>query len=103
MILVYVTNRRLDEVADLPFDGRVGYRNPDYWRGEVEKCDKVYIHGNYPELRQAYGDKVVNFDSKPSKSQNKYPIKKGAGWYELSNGETVRGKDKAIQAQKELD
>lgn len=26
----------------------------------------------------------------------------GGGWYELSNGETVRGKDKAIKAQKEL-
>lgn len=34
---------------------------------------------------------------------NAYPIHKGAGYYELSNGEKVRGKAKAIKAQKELD
>lgn len=31
-----------------------------------------------------------------------YPIEKGAGWYELSNGETVRGKENAIQQENEL-
>lgn len=32
-----------------------------------------------------------------------YPIHTHAGWYELSNGEKVRGKEEAIKAQKELD
>lgn len=96
MILVYVTNKRIGEVADFPFDGKVGYRNPNYWKGEVEKCDQCYIHGNYPELEKAYGDKVVHFDTK------QFPIHKGAGWYELSNGEQVRGKEEAIEAENSI-
>lgn len=32
-----------------------------------------------------------------------YPVDNGAGWYELSDGSTVRGKDKAIEQQKALD
>ena len=31
-----------------------------------------------------------------------YPKSTGGGWYELSNGESVRGKEKAIEAEKEL-
>lgn len=33
----------------------------------------------------------------------KYPVHKGGGWYELSNGETVKGKEEALEAQKALD
>jgi len=32
-----------------------------------------------------------------------YPIHVGGGWYELSNGEKVQGKEDAEQAQSELD
>lgn len=31
-----------------------------------------------------------------------YPIHQGAGYYELSNGERVRGKEKAIEAEQEI-
>lgn len=31
-----------------------------------------------------------------------YPIHEGAGWYLLSNGEKVRGKDNALEAEEEL-
>ena len=34
--------------------------------------------------------------------ENVYPKATGGGWYELSNGEKIRGKDKAIQKEKEL-
>lgn len=30
-----------------------------------------------------------------------YPLHLGGGWYELSNGEKIKGKKEAIQAQKE--
>lgn len=61
MILVFVTNEKLGEVADLSFEGRVGYRNPRYVRGndKPEKCDGVYIHGDFPNVRKLYGDKVI--------------------------------------------
>jgi phage-related protein len=34
--------------------------------------------------------------------ESEYPVHKGAGYYELSNGETVRGKEEAIEAENEL-
>ena len=58
MILVYVDNKRFGEVSDLPFTGRVAYRNPKYFK-EVEKCDGVYVHGNYPNIEQAYEGKII--------------------------------------------
>jgi len=33
---------------------------------------------------------------------NDFPKHTGGGWYELSNGEKVQGKDEAITAEKEL-
>lgn len=92
MILVYVTNKRLDEVADRSFKGRVSYRNPRYF-DKPEKCDAVYIHGHWPEIESAYEGKVLSSD---------YPKHTGAGWYELSNGDTVRGKENAIEAENKL-
>lgn len=34
--------------------------------------------------------------------ETNYPIDKGAGWFELSNGKSIRGEKKAIKAQKEI-
>ena len=65
MILVYVDNKHFGEVSDLPFDGRVAYRNPRYF-DKVEKCDGVYIHGNYPNIEKAYKGKLITFESKKS-------------------------------------
>lgn len=48
-------------------------------------------------------------ESKPEASaepesgdEPEFPIHRGAGWYELSDGSTVRGKDEAQQAEAEL-
>lgn len=96
MILVFVSNERFGEVTDLPFTGRVGYRNPNYVRpnDKPEKCEGVYIHGDYPNVEAIYKDKLI--------TPNEYPIDKGAGWYELSNGKSVRGEENAIEAEKNL-
>ncbi len=73
MILVYVTNERIGEVRGL-FDERVSYRNPKYWRGEVEKCDKCYVHENYPKIKQAYKDKLIEVQETKSESSTDYTI-----------------------------
>jgi len=65
MILVYVDNKHFGEVSDLPFTGRVAYRNPRYFK-KVEKCDSVYIHGNYPNIEKAYEGKILSFDKQTS-------------------------------------
>lgn len=61
MILVFVTNEQFGEVADLSFDGRVSYRNPKYLRDndKPEKCEGVYIHGNFPKVEALYNGKVI--------------------------------------------
>ena len=59
MILVYVDNKRFGEVSSLSFEGRVAYRNPRYF-DKTEKCDGVYVHGNYPNIEQAYKGKIIN-------------------------------------------
>lgn len=63
MILVYVDNKHFGEVSDLPFSGRVAYRNPRYFK-ETERCDKVYIHGNYPNIEKAYKGKLIEFEKR---------------------------------------
>lgn len=97
MILVFVTNERFGEVANLSFNGRVSYRNPRYLKpyDKAEKCEGVYIHGNFPKVEALYKDKLV-------KPIEQFPKRGSAGWYELSDGSKVRGEEEAIKAQKEL-
>lgn len=97
MILVFVSNERFGEVADLPFTGKVGYRNPNFVRktDKPEKCDGVYIHGNYPQVEKMYDGKIID-------SPESFPKEKGAGWFELSDGSSVRGKQEAIEAENNL-
>ena len=65
MILVYVDNKRFGEVSDLSFEGRVAYRNPRYF-DKAEKCEGVYIHGDYPEIEKAYKGKIISMEKKSS-------------------------------------
>ena len=41
--------------------------------------------------------------AEPQADPNEWPKKGGGGWYELSNGEKVRGEDEATEAQAALD
>lgn len=67
MILVYVTNERIGEVADLVSElknsDRVSYRNPRYF-DKPEKCDQVVVHGNFPAIREAYKGKLISESKK---------------------------------------
>lgn len=70
MILVFVTNSCIGEVKDLPLEGRVSYHNPKCFKASDHPlpCDKVYIHGDFPEVGQCYKDKLITFDSDSSKN-----------------------------------
>jgi len=58
MILVYVDNKEFGEVAEIvkKFDV-FSYRNPRHF-DKPEKCDGVYIHGEWPKVRAAY-DNII--------------------------------------------
>lgn len=58
-------------------------------KGELDHCPSVEWVNDKPK--------------KEANSDSEYPIHTGGGYFELSNGEKVRGKEEAIQAQNELD
>lgn len=64
-----------------------------------DRCAKVAVRNGWAK-KQA--EMPENKAVQPPQNKE-YPIEKGAGWYLLSNGEKVRGKQDAHQAQKELD
>ena len=48
----------------------IGHRNGQYFReNEMEQCDQVYVLSDYPAVKEAYKDKLV--DTKPSKQEPK--------------------------------
>ena len=52
--------------------GKILYRNPDYWQGEIEDCDKVEIYGDYPEIEAAYKKADIEVvDLKPKRTRKK--------------------------------
>ncbi|MBO8169967.1 MAG: hypothetical protein H0Z35_12405 [Thermoanaerobacteraceae bacterium] len=55
------------------------------------------------ELARPVGSEAEqNQMEKISEEQEQYPKHTGGGWYELSNGEKVKGKEEAIKAQAAL-
>jgi hypothetical protein len=69
---------------------------------------KVYSKGDSYEHKDA--DRIAFLveqgfllESKPAEgSEDQFPKHTGGGWFELSNGEKVQGKEEAATAQKEL-
>lgn len=59
------------------------------------------LSGNENKQEEPLIKKVVDKKSSKSKQSN-FPKHIGGGWYELSNGEKIQGKDDALQAEKEL-
>lgn len=53
------------------------------------------LHPNEPEEPEEPGEGGIETFSS-------FPTHTGGGWYELSNGEKVQGKDTAIEAEKAL-
>jgi len=69
-----------------------------YFKGENEVENGALSHVRSCKMITKSRKTVVE-----SSEKREYPIHEGAGWYLLSNGEKVRGKEKAMKAQKELE
>lgn len=61
---------------------------------------KSYVPKWLYDKRKGSKQYEVGVDKAPADSA--YPKHTGAGWYELSNGDTVRGKQDAIEAENSL-
>lgn len=79
---------------------------------DLERKGKLYKSGQPYEV-EGLDEERITFLSNPIEALDGEPaIKKvndesfpkhtGGGWYELSNGERLRGKEEAIQAENEL-
>lgn len=78
---------------------------------EADEERVYFLTGLHPKYEKIYladisihGDEIqnpVNTQDPPVVNEG-YPKSTGGGWYSLSNGEKVQGKDEAIEAQNEL-
>jgi hypothetical protein len=75
-------------------------------RFEDKNTKEVYNRGDLYENnhseRVAFLIEKGYLDSTEVKVDNQFPKHTGGGWYELSNGEKVKGKDEAVAAEKDL-
>src|SRR5690625_3530266 len=118
MTIVYAKDYQAKAVQRLIEEG-AEVRNPQFFKNDRDPNAKVvHIFGDYPQIEKAFTCKVVTHsnrpegDSKPDKPEGNeldggkrqgYPVHTHAGWYELSDGEKVRGKEAAHAAQLKID
>lgn len=63
---------------------------------------KALVDGGYAEEVVDEPEPEPAPEPEPEPEGEEFPVHRGAGWYELSDGSTVRGKDEAQQAEAEL-
>lgn len=79
---------------------------------DAERKSELYKSGQPYEV-EGLDEERVSFLTNPIEALNgepaiklvneeSFPKHTGGGWYELSNGERLRGKEEAIQAENEL-
>jgi hypothetical protein len=81
--------------------------NGTYEKGKeypLNKTTEKYVKAGYAEYTEKPEEKMQSNRETPEskKETNVYPKHTGGGWYELSNGEKVQGKEEAIKSEKEL-
>jgi len=79
------------------------YQKGDFYPHNVhknvsEERANELIDKGYVKLTSELGKAALE----PDENEVEFPKHKGGGYYELSNGETVQGKDAAIAAEEEL-
>lgn len=91
------------------------YKPGDVYPAEGFAADEqrlYFLTDVHPKYKKIYlADVTIHEEEKQTEdgqeakidlSNGKFPKHTGGGWYELSNGEKVQGKDEAIEAQSEL-
>jgi hypothetical protein len=87
---------------DLQDNGHVYNAGDDFPREGLEVSDEriqqlITVNNN---ARQVFIKKVGEYNAQ--EEVNEFPKHTGGGWYLLSNGEKVQGKDEAVEAEKAL-
>jgi len=92
----------------------IGHSHGDLETGDVTELsetafeafsDKFEKVNDEPEVsgNEAEGEEQSSpSDDSPGDDGKEFPVHRGGGWYELSNGESIRGKSKAQEMENEL-
>ena len=75
----------------------------EYRENEVVKQFVEDGFAEYVETPENNREDNIETAENQNIDEDVYPKHTGGGWYELSNGEKVRGKEEAIKAEKELE
>lgn len=81
------------------------YKAGDQYPAEGFSADEERIYfltGVHPKYKKVYLAEVVIDEPQQKTEQLDYPKHTGGGYYELSNGDKVKGKDEAIEAENAL-
>lgn len=81
------------------------YKAGDTYPAEGFSADEervYFLTGVHPKYKKIYLAEVVIDEQEPKADESEYPKHTGGGYYELSNGERVKGKDEAIEAENTL-
>ena len=72
--------------------------------GFIANEERVYfLTGMHPKYKKIYlADVTIQADINTQNNEGDYPKHAGGGWYTLSDGQRVQGKDEAAEAQNKL-
>lgn len=110
----HITARVVNQFEEKAHKGHV-YEAGDVYPADGFEADEkrvYFLTDVHPKYKKIYlADVIIHEDedesgNKDSGTENvkgsDFPKHTGGGWYELSNGEKMQGKDEAIEAQNEL-
>lgn len=102
MTVIY---KNIDTGAERHYGGRMPLlEKSDAWeRVQDNEPAAIVVHGHLDSAGEADDEGQADDDTSSSSDADEWPRHKGGGTYELSDGETVRGKAAAIEAQEALD
>jgi hypothetical protein len=99
---------RGDKMAKIRMKATAASPDGTYEEGKEypeNKITKKYVEAGYAVYTENSEDKRENnIETAESERETEdiYPKATGGGWYELSNGKKIQGKEEAIKAEKDL-
>ncbi|MFE3573712.1 hypothetical protein [Lysinibacillus sp. NPDC059133] len=100
-----ITAKVVNPFKALEHDGHM-YKAGDTYPTEGYMADEervYFLTGVHPEYKKIYlADVLINEQEETKEQALEFPKHTGKGYYELSNGTKVKGKEEAIEAENAL-
>ncbi|KOS60897.1 hypothetical protein FJQ98_20485 [Lysinibacillus agricola] len=100
-----ITAKVVNPFKALEHDGHM-YKAGDTYPAEGYMADEervYFLTGVHPEYKKIYlADVLINEQEETKEQVSEFPKHTGKGYYELSDGTKVKGKEEAIEAENAL-